>query len=50
VPEYSGMTDKFIIRHWLNSLLVERLEQKSSAIIKIFSATEMTGRKHSTEY
>lgn len=36
---YSGMTDKFIIRHWLNSLLVERLEQKSSAIIKIFSAT-----------
>ncbi|HOP00210.1 MAG TPA: DUF2851 family protein, partial [Bacteroidales bacterium] len=25
--------------HWLNSLLVERLEQKSSAIIKIFSAT-----------
>jgi hypothetical protein len=31
--------DSFYIRHWLNSLLVERLQAKSEAIMKIYSAT-----------
>jgi hypothetical protein len=31
--------DKFILRSWLNSLVIERLQDKSSAIRKIFSET-----------
>jgi hypothetical protein len=31
--------DRFFIRHWLNSLVVERLQDKSEAILKIFSET-----------
>jgi hypothetical protein len=31
--------DNFYIRHWLHSLLVERLQAKSEAIMKIFSET-----------
>jgi hypothetical protein len=31
--------DSFFIRHWLHSLLIERLKLKSDAIIKIFSQT-----------
>jgi hypothetical protein len=31
--------DSFYIRHWLHSLLVERLQQKSDSIMKIFSQT-----------
>ena len=32
--------DNFYIKHWLNSLLIERLEEKSESILKIFSETE----------
>ena len=31
--------DKFIIKHWLHSLMIERLQEKSSAVLKIFSET-----------
>ncbi len=31
--------DKFYIRHWLNALLIERLEEKSESILKIFEET-----------
>lgn len=31
--------DRFFIRHWLNSLVVERLQEKSESILKIFSET-----------
>jgi hypothetical protein len=31
--------DKFLLRHWLNSLVIERLKEKSDAIAKIFSET-----------
>ncbi len=31
--------DPIIVRHWLNSLLVERLQGKSEAILKILAAT-----------
>ncbi len=31
--------DRFYIRHWLNSLLIERLEQKSESILKIYNET-----------
>jgi hypothetical protein len=31
--------DRFYIRHWLHSLLVERLRQKSDSVMKIFSQT-----------
>jgi hypothetical protein len=31
--------DNFYIRHWLNALLVERLQTKSDAIMKIFTTT-----------
>ena len=34
-----GKLDRFFIRHWLNSLLVERLQEKSASILKIFSET-----------
>jgi len=31
--------DRFFIRHWLNSLVVERLKNKSDLILKIYSET-----------
>jgi Protein of unknown function (DUF2851) len=31
--------DRFFIRHWINSLVVERLQEKSDSILKIFSET-----------
>jgi hypothetical protein len=31
--------DKFIIRHWLNSLVIERFENKAELILKIYSET-----------
>ena len=31
--------DRFFIRHWLNALLIERLQEKSDVIMKIFSET-----------
>jgi hypothetical protein len=31
--------DRFFIRQWLNALLIERLQKKSDAIMKIFSET-----------
>jgi len=31
--------DNFLIRHWLNSLVIERLQAKSESIIKIFCET-----------
>jgi hypothetical protein len=31
--------DNFYIRHWLNALLIERLQMKSDAIMEIFTAT-----------
>jgi Protein of unknown function (DUF2851) len=31
--------DTFYLRHWLHSLLIERLQKKSDAIMKIFSET-----------
>jgi hypothetical protein len=31
--------DSFFVRHWLNSLVVERLQRKSDLILKIFSET-----------
>ena len=34
-----GKLDRFFIRHWLNSLVVERLQEKSASILKIFSET-----------
>lgn len=36
-----GLTkiDNIIIRHWLNSLVIERLESKAELILKIFSET-----------
>ncbi|NMC37318.1 MAG: DUF2851 family protein [Bacteroidales bacterium] len=37
--DYSGMIDRFVVRHWLHYLLIERLQQKSSAIMKIFTET-----------
>lgn len=32
--------DRFFIRHWLNSLLIERLQEKSESIIKIYTGTD----------
>lgn len=34
-----GKIDVFYIRHWLHSLLMERLQNKSDAILKIFAET-----------
>jgi hypothetical protein len=34
-----GSLDSFFIRHWLNTLVVERLEEKAEQIFKIFSET-----------
>jgi Protein of unknown function (DUF2851) len=34
-----GKLDRFFIRHWLNSLVVERLQNKSDLILKFFSET-----------
>ncbi len=34
-----GKIDIFYIRHWLHSLLMERLQKKSEAILKIFAET-----------
>lgn len=34
-----GLLDNFYIRHWLHSLLIERLQKKSDAIMKIFRET-----------
>ncbi len=34
-----GRLDSFYLRHWLHSLLIERLQKKSDAIMKIFSET-----------
>jgi hypothetical protein len=34
-----NIIDIFYIRHWLNSLLIERLMKKSEAILKIYSET-----------
>jgi hypothetical protein len=34
-----GSLDSFFIRHWLSTLVVERLEEKSEQILKIFSET-----------
>lgn len=31
--------DSILLRHWLNSLIIERLQEKSEAILKILSAT-----------
>ncbi len=31
--------DNFFIRHWLNALVIERMEEKSEQIMKIFSET-----------
>jgi len=31
--------DKFLVRHWLNSLLIERFQNKSAHILKIFEDT-----------
>jgi hypothetical protein len=31
--------DPILVRHWLNSLVIERLQEKSEAILKILSAT-----------
>lgn len=32
-------TDSFLLRSWLNSLLIERLQMKSEAVMKIWTAT-----------
>jgi hypothetical protein len=37
--DHSGMIDRYVVRHWLHSLLIERLQHKSSAIMKIFTIT-----------
>lgn len=37
--DYTEMIDSFVVRHWLHSLLMERFQQKSSAIMKIFTET-----------
>ena len=37
-PESSSL-DSFFIRHWLNALVIERLEERSVQIMKIFSET-----------
>ena len=34
-----GNFDRFHLRHWLHSLLVERLQSKSDAVMKIFAET-----------
>jgi len=34
-----GRLDSFYLRHWLHSLLIERLQKKSDAIMKIFAET-----------
>ncbi len=34
-----GCLDTFFIRHWLNALVIERLDEKSEQIMKIFSET-----------
>ena len=31
--------DTILVRHWLNSLVIERLQSKSESILKIFSET-----------
>jgi len=31
--------DKILIRHWLNSLVIERFQEKSASILKIFAET-----------
>ena len=40
--------DRFLIRHWLNSLVIERLQHKSELILKIFLKPAMTGKRHFT--
>lgn len=35
----TGKIDRFFIRHWLNSLVVERLQEKSESLMEIFSGT-----------
>lgn len=37
--DYVSRIDRFIVRHWLHSLLAGRLQQKSAAILKIFKET-----------
>jgi hypothetical protein len=34
-----GKVDRFLIKHWLNTLVVERLQQKSELVMKILSDT-----------
>jgi len=34
-----GKIDKILIRHWLNSLVIERLQEKSATIQRIFAET-----------
>lgn len=34
-----GKTDRFLFMNWLHSLLIERLQAKSEAVMKIFAAT-----------
>ena len=34
-----GRFDKFLLRNWLHSLLIERLQAKSDAVMKIFAET-----------
>jgi hypothetical protein len=34
-----GKIDPILVRHWLNSLIIERLQTKSESILKIFSDT-----------
>jgi hypothetical protein len=35
----TGKIDKFHLRHWLHSLLIERLQSKSDSVLKIFAET-----------
>ncbi len=35
----AGKIDKFHLRHWLHSLLIERLQSKSDSVLKIFAET-----------
>jgi hypothetical protein len=34
-----GRIDRFYLRHWLNYLVVDRLQEKSESVMKIFSET-----------
>ena len=40
--------DSIIVRHWLNSLVIERLKVRQNQYLRYFRKPETTGRRHFT--